>query len=224
MRTLRFLGALAVTAAAAAPAHAQAVASSSSNEVRDVASPPAARFWDARVGMLAGVADVGDSDGGSIGVTGAYGYHIGDLGLRAELAYYRVGDDSDSSPRRGRGERAAALARYTFVSADPDGSLIAALWGEAGAGYEHVAWNTGGVLDRPDAELAVGLDVGMHRDRDRSQRSRRVGYFMDIRSWIGEGPAVAGAMPSCGGPCTMATTPPRTDISMFFEFGVLWGR
>ena len=227
MPTTRFLlGALAVATAtaAAAPAHAQSIAAAADPVP---AGPPAPRFWDARIGMLAGVADVGDTDGGSIGVTGAYGYHVGDVGLRAELAYYRVGDDPEATdPRRGRGERAALLARYSFASTAPTNTFIADLWGEAGAGYEHVAWKTGGVLDRPSGELAVGVNLGMRRDTGHGSidRRKRVGYFMDVRSWIGEAPLVPGAMPGCGGPCTMATTPPRTDISMFFEFGVHWGR
>ncbi len=129
-------------------------------------------------------------------------------------------------PRRGRGEHASLLGRYTFASSASDDSFIGALWGEAGAGYEHVAWSTGGVLDRPDAELAVGVDLGVRRDRDGAPgtRRRRVGYFMDVRSFVGEAPLDPSAPAQCGGPCTMATTPPRTDVSLFFEFGAFWGR
>ena len=33
-----------------------------------------------------------------------------------------------------------------------------------------------------------------------------------------------GATATCSGPCTEATKPPRTDVTMFFELGVHWGR
>jgi hypothetical protein len=30
-------------------------------------------------------------------------------------------------------------------------------------------------------------------------------------------------MATCGGPCDTATTPSRTDVTMFFDFGVHFG-
>jgi hypothetical protein len=217
----RFALALGLLAAAAAPAAAQVVATTAD---RDVASPPPQHFWDARFGMLAGAATVGDSDGTSIGVTGGFGYHFGAFALRGELDYYRVGDDPDvTMSRRGRATRGAALLRYSFAATDSDDSVIGDLWGEAGAGYERVAWATGGVLTRPDGELALGADLGGRRDGHGPHR-KRLGGFIDVRSFIAEAPADPTAPITCGGPCTMATQPPRTDVSLFFEFGVFFGR
>jgi hypothetical protein len=208
-------------AAAAAPAAAQVVATTAD---RDLASPPTPHYWDARVGMLAGAATVGDSDGTSLGVTGGFGYHLGAFALRGELDYYRIGDDPDvAMSRRGRATRAAALLRYAFASTAPDDSFIGTLWGEAGAGYERVAWATGGVLDRPDAELALGTDLG-GRYGDSKRHPKRLGAFLDVRSYLAASPADPSAPVTCGGPCTMPTQPPRTDVSLFFEFGVFWGR
>ena len=54
-------------------------------------------------------------------------------------------------------------------------------------------------------------------------RRHEIGYFMAFRSFVGEGPDTHVA-PTCGGPCSMATPPPRTDVTMFFDFGIHWGR
>ena len=93
-----------------------------------------------------------------------------------------------------------------------------------GAGYEHVAWRGGGVLDRPSGEFAFGLDVG-HRSAPNAHGDRHsIGYFMDFRTLVAQGPEMAGATATCSGPCSEATKPPRTDVTMFFELGVHWGR
>ena len=53
-------------------------------------------------------------------------------------------------------------------------------------------------------------------------RRRHIGYFMDFRTLIAAGPDMD--VPAvCGGPCTKATKPSRTDVSMFFELGLHWG-
>jgi hypothetical protein len=223
--SLRFAAILGmVVAARAVPAAAQTVATTAE---REVAAPPPDRFWDGRVGMLVGDAQVGNTDGTSVGINAGYGYQRGNWAGRGELSYYSVGDDSSTTmPRRGRAVRGALLGRYSFVATDADSTFLANLWGEAGVGYEHVAWATGGVLDRPDLELAVGVDLGVRRDGDApaGTRRRRVAYFMAIRSFIAEGPVDPSAPAQCGGPCSMATTPPRTDVSLLFEWGIHFGR
>ena len=45
---------------------------------------------------------------------------------------------------------------------------------------------------------------------------------MDFRTLIAQGPEMDGPA-VCGGPCSRATKPSRTDISMFFELGLHWG-
>jgi len=206
---------------------AVSASASAQNLVAAEAPPPdrpAPRSIDARLGALLGTAQVGDSQNFSPGVSGGFGYRIGDVTVRALADYYRVGDDpGQAMARRGRATRIGAAARYSFAHTDAENPVNADFWGELGAGYEHVAWLAGGVLDRPSAEAAFGIDLGRRSDADRAGRRSEIGYFMAMRAHVGEAPQVPGAMATCGGPCTSATTPPRTDVSMFFELGVQWG-
>jgi hypothetical protein len=180
---------------------------------------------DARLGLMLGGSDVGDADGFSAGVSGAIGYRMGDATLRGLFDYFRVGDGGDESmSRKGRSTRLGGALRYAFARNDYEQKGRVDFWGELGAGYEHVAWRRGGILDRPSGELAVGLDVSGQGDRDRSGRRRKIGYFMDFRTLVAQGPEMSGITATCGGPCTQATKPSRTDVSMFFELGVHWGR
>ena len=183
-----------------------------------------ARSWDGRLGMLLGGADVGDADGFSVGVSLGGGYRVGDVTLRALLDYYKVGDSSDEMmPRRGRATRVGGALRYSFANTGHDEKGVGFdFWGEAGLGLEHVAWLQGGVLDRASGEAAVGFEITGFGDRDRDGHRRAVGYFMDFRTLVGEGPAT-NAPATCGGPCSKPTQPSRTDISMFFELGLHWG-
>lgn len=183
-------------------------------------APSRPRRLDGRIGLLLGGADVGDASGFSIGISGGLGYRIGDVTLRALADYYKTGDGKDL---HGRAVRAGGALRYSFANRGPDANVDVDFWGEVGAGYEHVTWLSGGVLDRPDAELAIGFEVGGRGAADRRGRRHEIGYFMALRSLIGEAPATGG-MPTCAGPCTKATLPPRTDVTMFFELGVHWGR
>ncbi len=214
--------ALALLVLLSATASAQNVVATS-----DAPAPPAPRLVDARLGMLMGAAQVGDTDSFSPGISGSVGYRIGDVTLRAMGDYYRVGDDpsTTSMPRRGRATRLGGAARFSFAHTDYTSFMNFDFWGELGAGWEHVSWLPGGVLDRPSAEGAFGLDGG-HRGShaDARGRQREIGYFMDFRTMVGQAPEMAGAVVTCGGPCTQATKPSRTDVSMFFELGVQWGR
>jgi hypothetical protein len=80
------------------------------------------------------------------------------------------------------------------------------------------------VLERPSGEIAVGLDLGRRGERNARGERKEIGYFMAFRTLVAQGPEMEGATAACGGPCTEATKPPRTDVSMFFELGVHWGR
>ena len=190
----------------------------------DGQATPAPRQIDGRVGMLIGGADVGDADGFSIGFAGGLGYRIGDVSLRGTFDYYRVGDGSDEAmQRRGRATRLGGAARYSFANTGADNTVAFDFWGEAGLGYEHVDWRQGGVLDRPSVELAIGFDMGGRGDPDRNGRRHEAGYYMAFRTLLAEAPPVSGAMATCGGPCDAATTPSRTDITMFADFGLHFG-
>jgi hypothetical protein len=218
------LVALAVLTASTA-AYAQTYVAS--DDGRSYASPskPLYTQLDGRIGLLLGGSDVGDADGFSAGVSGALGYRLGDLTVRGTFDYYRVGDGGDEAmDRKGRATRLGGALRYSFAHNSYDADVGVDFWGELGAGYEHVAWRQGGILDRPSGELAVGFDVGGRGKPDSHGRRRKVGYFMAFRSLIAQGPEMAGVTATCGGPCNEATKPSRTDVSMFFELGVHWGR
>jgi len=184
---------------------------------------------EGRVGMLLGGSDVGDADGFSMGVAAGLGYRIGDVTLRGLFDHYRVGDSpSEVMNRRGRGTRIGGAVRYSFANTGEGKSrkgVGADFWGEAGFGYEHVAWRQGGVLDRPSGELAVGFELDGYGERDdKTRRRRHIGYFLAFRTLIAQGPEMSDTPVACGGPCDKATKPSRTDVSMFFEFGLHWGR
>ncbi|NVB85469.1 MAG: hypothetical protein HOV81_44300 [Kofleriaceae bacterium] len=183
------------------------------------------REINARLGMVLGGADVGDADGFSVGATAGLGYRIGDITLRGQFDYYKVGDNGDEAlHRKGRATRLGGAVRYSFANLGWDSRALVDFWGELGLGYEHVAWRKGGILDRPSGELAIGLDVGRRGEANARGDRRSIGYFMAFRSHIAQGPEMAGVMATCAGPCTEATKPPRTDVSMFFELGIHWGR
>jgi len=185
----------------------------------------APREVDARLGLLLGGSDVGDADGFSAGASGALGYRIGEITLRGLVDYYRVGDGGDEMlDRKGRAVRLGGALRYSFANTGWESRLGIDFWGELGAGYEHVAWRHGGVLDRPSGELAFGLDVSARGTPNARGDRRKIGYFMAVRSLVAQGPELPGAMATCSGPCSEPTKPTRTDVTMFFELGVQWGR
>lgn len=188
-------------------------------------TPRTPREVDGRIGLLLGGSDVGDADGFSAGISGALGYRVGDITLRGLFDYYRVGDNGgETMDRKGRATRLGGALRYSFANTGFESRLNVDFWGEVGAGYEHVAWRHGGILDRPSGELAFGLDLGRRGAPNARGDRKRIGYFMAFRSLVAQGPELAGAMSTCSGPCTEATKPPRTDVTMFFELGVHWGR
>ncbi|HLL22927.1 MAG TPA: hypothetical protein VK427_12395, partial [Kofleriaceae bacterium] len=140
-----------------------ATAASANTVATGASGPPSAKRVEGRVGMLLGGSDVGDANGFSMGVSAGVGYRIGDTTLRALFDHYRVGDTDGETPgRRGRGTRFGGAMRYSLANSNPsyessvDGVALD-FWGEAGLGYEHVAWHVGGILDRPSGELAIGF-------------------------------------------------------------------
>jgi hypothetical protein len=185
---------------------------------------PMFKELDLRLGFLVGGSDVGDADGFSAGASGGLGYRLSDVTLRGTFDYYRVGDGGDEAmSRKGRATRVGGALRYSFAHSAYDKGFGGDFWGELGVGYEHVAWRQGGILDRPSMALAIGLDGVFRSERDRGQH-KKIGYFMAFRSLVAQGPEMAGVTATCGGPCTEPTKPSRTDVSMFFELGVHWGR
>jgi hypothetical protein len=188
---------------------------------------PSPRRLEGRFGMLIGDSEVGDADGFSLGFSAGLGYRIGDITLRGLVDYYRVGDGSDEPmQRRGHSTRLGGAVRYSLLDTNDEqrsrGGVGIDVWGELGVGVEHVAWREGGVLDRPSGEVAIGFELDGRGERTNNRR-RHGGYFMAFRTHVGQGPEMD--VPAvCGGPCSRATKPSRLDTSMFFEFGLHFGR
>lgn len=205
------------------------IASAQTMVATDVAPErPTPRRLEGRIAMMLGGSDVGDADGFSLGFASSLGYRFGELTLLARFDYYRTGDaPMETLARNGRAARIGGAVRYELTgTGDPDPSakgFAVGFWGEVGAGLEHVAWRRGGVLDRPSGEVALGVDLDFLGKADRRARRRHVGYFMDVRSLIGQGPELDEPA-TCGGPCSRATRPSRLDVSVFFELGLHWGR
>jgi hypothetical protein len=188
-----------------------------------VAPPLSSHAFVSTLGFTTGNAEVGSTQGGTTGVVGSFGYRIGAVTARALVDYYSVGQ-SGAMPVHGRATRFGAAARYAFAHTPLDSDAALDFWGELGAGYEHVAWHDGGVLDRPSYEGAFGFDLGARGDRRPDGHRRFGGAYVAFRTLVAQAPAEAGAMPTCAGPCSQATLPPRTDVTLFFDFGAEWGR
>jgi hypothetical protein len=193
------------------------------------ATPPRAtsgpeRRLDARVGFMLGGSDVADANGRSLGFHGQLGYRIDGVTLFGELDYYSVGDSPGEMDRRtGRTTRLGVTARYSLLrTPHSSGSLGGDWWIEAGGGYEYVNWDAGGVLRRPDVALGVGLELDA-RPRWSPTSTHHAGWYVAFRSVLARAPE-SDAPVVCGGPCTQATQPSRTDVSLYFLVGLHWGR
>lgn len=218
------LAALALTPVASANTVAVDGGNGSVRYVEREPEVPSPRRVEGRFGMLLGGSDVGDADGFSMGVSAGVGYRAGDVTLRGLFDYFRVGDGGDEAMnRRGRSTRVGGALRYSFANTGNEDGAGADFWGELGVGYEHVAWRTGGVLDRPSGEIAIGFELDAAGKERSPGRRRHIGYFMAFRTLLAQGPEMDGPA-VCGGPCDKATKPSRIDASMFFELGLHWGR
>lgn len=186
-------------------------------------APPVDRRIDTRLGMLAGGADIGDVDGPSSGLYATVGYRRGPATLMAEYNYLHVGDaDTDVLDRDGRMTRGAVMLRYQLADVARRGAPVGLeFWAEGGPGIERVSWDHGGVLVRPDLALGFGLDIDGRGWRD--PRPRHFGAFLAFRGTVARGPE-SDDPAMCEGPCTVATKPSRNDVSLYFLFGLHWGR
>ena len=186
-------------------------------------APPVDRRIETRLGMYTGGNDVGDVTGPSNGLYLTGGYRSGAATLMLEYAYLHVGDaDTDLLDRDGRMSRGGATLRYSIADVARRGAPVGIeFWGEAGGGFERVAWDHGGLLYRPDLALGFGVDLDGRGWRE--PRPRHFGAFLAFRALLARAPDDTG--PSmCEGPCTEATAPSRNDVSLYFLFGLHWGR
>jgi hypothetical protein len=189
----------------------------------DASAEKTERRVDTRIGLLTGHGDVGDVDGPSTGVHASLGYRLGDATFMAEYGYLKIGDsDGEPMSRDGRMSRAGAALRWRIADVAKPGSPVGLeFWTEAGAGIERVTWQRGGVLTRPDLALGFGFEIDGRGWRQ--PRPRHFGAYVGFRATVARAPGDAGPA-MCEGPCTEATPPSRNDVSLYFHFGLHWGR
>lgn len=206
--------------AAGAPA---AVADAYDGVAIATSAPPMEKRLDTRLGLLIGGADIGDVTGPSTGLYASVGYRLGRVTVNGEYDYLSVGDaDLEAQSRDGRMTRGGAMVRYELADvAKRDSPVGLQFWVEGGAGVERVAWQRGGVLVRPDLAAGFGFEIDGRGWKE--PRPRHFGAYFAFRAVVARAPD-ANLPAMCEGPCTEATPPSRNDVSMYFHFGLHWGR
>ncbi len=213
LRTLPTLSLLALTLTAFAPA-------ASANTIAISAPPeePVAKRLEFDVGMLIGGMDIGKTRADASGLVVNLGMRLGELSVLGEVDYMSL-----RAAERGTMTRVGITTRYSLVPLGDEGDIATSdIWLEGGVGWEHVAWRSGGVLDRADAVVGIGWQADIVMDR-KSAHPRYLGPYFALRTFIAEGPKSEGS-PTCGGPCDRATLPSSTDVSFMFHMGINWGR
>lgn len=192
----------------------------SANTIAISAPPeePIAKRLEFDVGMLLGGMDIGKIRASTTGLAVNVGMRLGELSILGEVDYMSL-----RASERGTMTRVGVTSRYSLVPLGEEGGFATSdIWLEGGVGWEHVAWRSGGVLDRADAAVGIGWQANIIMDR-RSKHPRYLGPYFALRTFIAEGPSSDG-MPTCGGPCDRETLPSSTDVSFMFHMGVNWGR
>ena len=188
--------------------------------------------WDHRtevnLGLLLGGSDIGEQQRSTFGLQASLGRRFGDLVLLAEYNHLSIG--KESSDNRGSMNRLGVVARYSLLrtSGKPKrrgrSPISGDYWFEAGAGMQRLAWDAGGTLTRPDLILGFGWQLNGVIGR-KSKKPRYYGPYVAFRANLSRAPESSVDVPAmCGGPCDTETQPSKNDVSMFFHFGVNWGR
>lgn len=134
----------------------------------------------------------------------------------AETAAARSPELSSLGDGSGLAHRFGVAARYTLSRfGESDGGLD--FWAEGGVGVEHLRWDAGGTLTRPDLSLGVGATVIF------LGRTHHAGITIGLRVTIAPRNNASNAPPTCGGPCDTATAPASLDRSFLFDITVPFG-
>ena len=194
------------------------VASANTIAVSAPPEDPIAKRLEFDVGMLIGGMHLGQTRADATGITINGGVRLGELSVLGELNYVGL-----RAAERGTMTRLGLTTRYSLVPLGGDNGVATGdIWLEGGVGLEHVAWRSGGVLERPDVALGLGWQADIVMD-GKSAHPRYLGPYFALRTFIAQGPA-SDAMATCGGPCDRATRPSGTDVSFMFHMGLNWGR
>jgi hypothetical protein len=213
LRTLPALSLLALTLGAFAPA-------AGANTIAISAPPeePIDKRLEFDVGMLLGGMDLGKTRASATGLALNLGMRFGELSVLGEVDYLSL-----RAAERGTMTRMGITTRYSLVPLGKEGGFATSdIWLEGGVGWEHVAWRSGGVLDRADAVVGIGWQADVIMDR-KSANPRYLGPYFALRTFVAQGPKSDGTA-TCGGPCDRATLPSSTDVSFMFHMGINWGR
>ncbi len=179
---------------------------------------PVAKRLEFDVGMLLGGMDLGKTRASTTGLALNLGMRVGELSILGEVDYMAL-----RAEERGTMTRVGITTRYSLVPLGEEGGFATSdIWLEGGVGWEHVAWRSGGVLERADAVVGIGWQADVVMDR-KSAHPRYLGPYFALRTFVAQGPEADG-MPTCGGPCARETLPSSTDVSFMFHMGVNWGR
>lgn len=194
--------------------------------VSDDQGPPLEKRVEFDIGYLVGGSDVGDASGLGSGLVLAAGMRFGNASLLGELNYIAVGDELNRpGSRRGRMSRLGVLGRYSLLHSGQDkhDKVTNDFWLEGGVGRHEVAWNSGGTLTRNDAVLGFGYQFNGRIGR-RGPEPRYFGPYFALRAHLARAPNDSTMAPTCGGPCDEQTRVSRNDVSLFFHFGLNFGR
>lgn len=133
------------------------------------------------------------------------------------LAGARTSEPSSLGDGSGLAHRLGVAARYTLSRfGESDGGLD--FWAEGGLGVEHLRWDAGGTLTRPDVSLGIGATV-IYLGHTRHS-GVTVGLRITIAPRNDDGD---NAPPTCGGPCDTATPASSFDRSFLFDLTVPFG-
>lgn len=195
-------------------------ASANANTLAISAPPeePVPKRVELDIGIMTGGLDLGTTNADATGIALSGGLRFGELSLLAEFNHFSV-----QASESGTMNRVGAVARYSIVPLGDEKSFATGdLWVEAGAGWEHLNWRRGGVLNRPDIALGFGWQGNFVLD-EKSDHPRYFGPFFALRALVAPGPD-SDEEAVCGGPCDRATPPSPTDVSLMFHAGINWGR
>tara|TARA_R110002096_G_scaffold436021_1_gene665158 strand:+ start:6736 stop:7401 length:666 start_codon:yes stop_codon:yes gene_type:complete len=207
-----------ILTASALLASAPSAASASTLALAAPPEAPIPKRLEFDVGMLVGGLNMGTTHADATGLAVNAGMRLGEVSILGELNYFGI-----QGAERGTMTRVGLTTRYSLVPlGDPKSFATSDLWLEGGIGWEHVAWRSGGVLDRPDLALGFGWQSNFVMDKH-SDHPRYLGPYFALRTLIGQGPAT-NEEATCGGPCDRATAPSTTDVSFMFHVGINWGR
>jgi hypothetical protein len=116
----------------------------------------------------------------------------------------------------GLAHRLGATARYSVGRfGETDGGLE--LWTEGGIGVQHLRWDAGGTLTRPDVGFGVGMTV-IYLGRE-----HHTGGTIGLHVMLSPRNDTSNTAPACGGPCDTATPPSSLDRGFLFDITLPFG-